>query len=134
MPHQRKGRLAVIFSTFFLLAGCAGQSSWSPTVDTYGDPRAEYITQDRVECQQLARQASGDPAEKAAVGGLAGGALGAATGAAIGAVSGSAGRGAALGGVVGGIGGSVHQASSANTGYRTAYTNCMRNRGHNVIN
>ncbi|MEA2078927.1 MAG: hypothetical protein U9P00_03560 [Pseudomonadota bacterium] len=134
MQDKQTGHLPVFLGSLFLLSGCATQGGWSPTVDTYGDSRAEYITHDKVECQQLAQQTSGNPTEKAAVGGLAGGALGAATGAAIGAITGNAGKGAAIGGVAGGIGGGVHQASSANTQYKTAYINCMGNRGHKVIN
>jgi len=133
MQHEFKGNWLAVAGITLLVSGCAAQTGWTPTVDSYGDTRTQYISQDREECDRLARQGN-DTVRKGTVGALGGGALGAATGAAIGALSGHAGRGAALGGVIGGIGGAAHQASGANSHYKTAYINCMRNRGHNVIN
>ena len=34
--------------------GCASQSGWTPTVDTYGNSRAQYLSQDLAECKALA--------------------------------------------------------------------------------
>jgi outer membrane lipoprotein SlyB len=86
------------------LAGCAAQSGWTPTVDTYGDTRAQYISGDIAECQALAQRAGGSAPEEAGKSALLGGLVGAAAGAAIGAVFGSAGTGAAVGAAAGGIG------------------------------
>ena len=63
------------------MTGCASQSNWSPTVDSYGDPNAANIGRDNVECRQLAKSAAGDAATETGKGALIGGALGAATGA-----------------------------------------------------
>jgi len=41
------------------LSGCATQTGWAPTVDPYADPHPERITQDTVECKQIAQQAAG---------------------------------------------------------------------------
>src|SRR5262249_22517586 len=86
------------------LSACVSQSHWSPTVDTFGNSRAQYVTRDQAECRELATQASGGTTTQAAQGAIAGGLLGAAAGAAIGAAAGSPGRGAAIGGAAGGIG------------------------------
>jgi len=79
------------------------QSNWTPTVDTYGNSRAQYLSGDMWECRQLSSQSSGSPAGSAARGALRGGAVGAAGGAAIGAAFGNAGRGAAVGAAAGGM-------------------------------
>ncbi len=117
-----------------LLSACASQSGWSPTVDTYNDPRAQYISQDQADCRQLAQQASGGTAQNAVTGTVVGGLLGAAAGAAIGAAAGNAGTGAAIGAAAGGIGGGTHGGFSSEQDYQSAYRTCMRNRGHNVLN
>jgi hypothetical protein len=114
-------------------AGCA-QDSWSPTVDTFGNSRAQYTSRDMEECRALARQSSGSAGTEAARGALVGGAVGAAGGAAVGAIFGNAGRGAALGAAVGGIGRGAQQASASEANFQRAFSNCMRSRGHNVIN
>ena len=117
----------------FLLLGCAQTSQWSPTVDTYGDPRAQYLSQDEAECKALAERAAGSTAQQTGEGALFGGLLGAAAGAAIGAAVGSAGTGAAIGAATGGFGGGAYKGMSSNEEYKSAYVNCMRRRGHNVI-
>src|SRR5262245_53583261 len=114
-------------------AGCA-QDSWSPTVDTFGNSRAQYTSRDMEECRALARQSSGSAGTEAARGALTGGAVGAAGGAALGAILGSAGKGAAIGAVVGGVGRGAQQAASSEAQFKRAFSNCMRSRGHNVIN
>jgi hypothetical protein len=113
-------------------------------VDQYGNPiyqqqaQPEYrgparsSSQDMVECQQIARQNAGT-ARSAVTGGLMGGALGAATGAAIGAITGNAGSGAAYGAAIGGMGGATQQGYSADQRYKQLFNNCMRSRGHNVL-
>lgn len=114
-----------------------------PVVDQYGRPVYEQqpqqyqgprrsVQQDMTECQNIARQ-SASTAQSAVTGGLMGGALGAATGAAIGAITGNAGSGAAYGAAIGGMGGATQQGYSADQRYKQIYNNCMRQRGHNVL-
>src|SRR5262245_5930448 len=129
-----KRLLAAPTGLMVLLAGCAAQQQWRPTVDTYGSSRAQYVNRDMEECRQLAFQVSGDTAQQAATGAVTGGLVGAAAGAAVGAAFGSAGRGALVGGAVGGIGRGVQQASRTESAFQQAYVNCMRQRGHRVIN
>lgn len=117
-----------------LCAGCTAQQQWRPTVDTYGSSRAQFVSRDMEECRSLAFQVSGDSTQQAARGAVTGGLVGAAAGAAIGSAFGSAGRGALVGGAAGGIGRGVQQASRAESSFQQAYANCMRQRGHNVLN
>lgn len=124
----------VLISSMVLISACASQTGWSPTVDPYGDPNAYRLNQDLNECRQLALQASGGTATQTATGAVVGGVIGAATGAAIGAISGNAGTGAAYGAAAGGIGGGVKQGFEAEGGYKRAYSNCMRHRGHYIVN
>ena len=115
------------------LSACVSQTQWTPTVDTYGNSRAQFVTRDQQECRQLAMQVSGSSTGQAARGALAGGLLGAAGGAAIGAGAGSAGRGAAIGGAAGGIGTGAVRGVQSNQAFQRAFAQCMRNRGHNVL-
>jgi outer membrane lipoprotein SlyB len=130
-------RDALILGFFLLtLSGCVSQSQWTPTVDTYGDSRAQFVTQDQQECRQLAMQVSGSSTSKAGEGALLGGLFGAAAGAAIGAAAGGgrgAGMGAAIGAATGGIGGGAYRGVQSNQAFQRAFTQCMRNRGHNVL-
>jgi outer membrane lipoprotein SlyB len=115
------------------LSGCVSQTQWTPTVDTYGSSRAQFVTRDQQECRQIAMQVSGSSAGQAAQGALVGGLLGAAGGAAIGAAAGSAGRGAAIGAGAGAIGTGAVRGVQSNQAFQRAFAQCMRNRGHNVI-
>jgi outer membrane lipoprotein SlyB len=115
------------------LSGCVNQSQWTPTVDTYGSSRAQFVTRDQQECRQLAMQVSGSTTGQTAQGAVGGGLLGAAAGAAIGAAAGSAGRGAMIGAAAGGIGGGAVRASQSNAAFQRAFNQCMRNRGHQVL-
>ncbi len=124
---------ASVISTSLLFSACASQSGWSPTVDPYGDPNAHLLNQDFTECKQLAYRASGGTARQTATGAAVGGLIGAAAGAAIGAVSGNPGRGAAYGAAIGGFGGGAKQGFEAEGGYKRAYNNCMRHRGHYIV-
>lgn len=117
-----------------LISGCYSQGGWTPTVDTYNDPNAYRISQDMAECKQLASQASGGTAKETAMGAGVGGLVGAAGGAALGAIIGNPGTGAAIGAAAGGIGGGAKQGLDAENQYKRAYANCMRNRGHRVVN
>ena len=117
-----------------LLAGCASQSQWSPTVDTYGNSRAQYLSQDMEQCRALARNASGDTTDQTVRGAGFGAMAGAAGGALIGTMVGRPGRGAVLGAAAGAAGGGVAGNTQTEQQFRRAFSNCMRERGHNVIN
>jgi len=116
------------------MTGCASQGNWSPTVDPYGDPNAANIGRDKVECRQLAKSSAGNTAAETGKGALVGGAIGAVAGVVIGAAVGSPGTGAMIGAAVGGLGGAAKQGFGAEGDYKQAFINCMRNRGHNVVN
>lgn len=124
----------VLVSGLFL-GGCASQGNWTPTVDPHGDANAGRIEADKVECKQLATEASGGTAQEAGKGAVAGGLIGAAAGAVLGAATGSnIGTSTAIGAAVGGLGGAGTQGLSAEESYKKAFINCMRNRGHSVLN
>ena len=106
---------------------------WTPTVDTYGSSRAQYVSRDLEQCRNLANQASGDSVGQGARGAVRGGLVGAAGGAALGAALGNAGRGAAVGAVAGGVTRGVSSSNQSDAAFRQAYVNCMRQRGHTVI-
>lgn len=116
-----------------MLVGCVNQNTWTPTIDPYGDPNAARITQDEVECRQLAEQASGGSLRKTAEGVGIGGAIGAAAGAALGAIVGSPGAGAAMGATIGGFGGGITEGSKSNQSFKSAFDECMTQRGHKVL-
>lgn len=118
----------------FLAVGCATQEPWRPTVDTFEGSRNQYLHRDMEECRALAREVSGHAPTEAVRGAATGGLVGAAAGAAIGAAFGSAGRGAAVGAAAGGIGTGAARAAQSEDQFRRAYINCMRQRGHTVIN
>jgi hypothetical protein len=90
--------LAGLFAAAMLAGGCTTptQQAWTPTVDTYGNSRAQYLSVDTIERSALAQRAAGSPTDQAMRGAVGGGLVGAAGGAAIGAVLGNPGRGAAL--------------------------------------
>jgi hypothetical protein len=125
---------AILLLAVAFAAGCAAQTGWTPTIDTYGDSRAQYASQDLWECQQLAKKASGGTASEVAKGGALGGLIGAAAGAAIGAAAGNPGMGAAVGAAAGGIGYGTVKGAQSDAAYKRTYENCMRNRGHRVVN
>jgi outer membrane lipoprotein SlyB len=116
-----------------VLSGCASQTNWTPTVDSYNDPNAYRIPQDMAECKQLAQQASGGTTTETLVGAGVGGLVGAAGGAVVGAFTGNPGGAAAIGAAAGGFGGGAQQGFSAEQRYKNAYSNCMSNRGHHVV-
>jgi outer membrane lipoprotein SlyB len=126
-------KVSVVLVSFAILTGCATYTGWEPVVDTYNDPNAYRLQQDMAECKMLARQA-GSVGTESAKGVAAGGLLGAAAGAAIGAAVGSPGTGAAIGAGAGGIGGGAQMGVDADYQYKRAYINCLRDRGHKVIN
>jgi hypothetical protein len=118
----------------FLFVATAAAQSWTPTVDTIGNERAQYLSRDMAECRSMAQQAGGSGGGQAAMGAVRGGAVGAAGGAAMGAVLGNAGKGAALGAIGGGVTRGVRQSNASEDEFRRAFSNCLRGRGHNVLN
>ena len=126
--------LTVVTGLAVLGAGCATQQPWTPTVDTYGSSLSQYVSRDMEECRRLAYQASGSAGAAGAQGAVTGGLIGAAAGAAIGAAFGNPGRGAIVGGVGGAVSQGAGRASQTERAYQQAYINCMRQRGHRVIN
>jgi outer membrane lipoprotein SlyB len=124
----------IILGAGLLLSACAAQSRWTPAIDTYGDKNAAHIQQDKIECDELAKDSSSDTGEDVGKGALIGGALGAAAGAAIGAAAGNAGKGAAIGAAVGGIGGGGIMGWNTSESYKEIFRSCMKNRGHTVLN
>lgn len=116
-----------------VLSGCAQISHYQPTVDVFNDNRAAYIQQDLYECHYLACQAANTGTDTL-LGSGTGVLLGAAGGAVAGAFVGNPAIGAAIGAAAGGFGGASSSGFDANSIFKRAYRNCMRNRGHNVIN
>jgi outer membrane lipoprotein SlyB len=134
-------RLLGLSAALVMLTGCAttSQTTWTPTVDTYGSSRAQYLTRDTEECRSLAMRASGSTSEQATQTAVSRGLVGAAAGAAVGAVVDrdnwrGARRGAAIGGVGGALSGGYGAAAQTDAAFQRAFNNCMRQRGHTVIN
>ncbi len=126
--------LAASLGLSVVFAGCVTQQPWTPTVDTYGSERAQFLHRDMNECRSLAFEVSGSAPAQGARGALVGGAVGAAGGAALGAALGNAGRGAAIGAAAGGIGTGVARTQQSEAEFRRAFSNCLRQRGHRVLN
>jgi outer membrane lipoprotein SlyB len=129
-----KYKTGLLFISTLLISGCYSQGGWTPTVDSYNDQNSRFINQDMGDCQELAGQASGGTAKETVIGAGVGGLIGGAAGAAIGAFTGNPGTGAAMGAAAGGFGGAAKQGFSAEESYKRAYSDCMRNRGHRVLN
>jgi outer membrane lipoprotein SlyB len=137
IPKRRramKRSLAAFTAVLWFVGGCSTTGNWRPTVDTFGSSNAQFVSRDTEECRQLALQASGNAPAQGAQGMLLGGLVGAAGGAALGAALGNPGRGAAIGAAAGGIGGGVRNASNAEQTFQRAFSSCMAQRGHRVIN
>lgn len=130
---MKKLTISTVIVGSILLTACAQVSGWKPTVDPYNDRNAHLIPQDQAQCEQLASQAAGT-AKETAMGAGAGALMGAAGGAVTGAFLGNPGAGAAIGAAAGGLGGGAYKGLSADDAYKRAFTNCMRQRGHNVVN
>ncbi|MCF7984846.1 MAG: hypothetical protein K9L70_10620 [Thiohalocapsa sp.] len=133
-------RLIPLSLTLAIVSGCASttQTQWTPTVDTYGNSRAQFLTRDTEECRALALQASGPTTEQATQSAITRGLVGAATGAAVGAVLNQnnwrgARRGAAVGVATGALSGAYGTAAQTDAAFRRAFNSCMRQRGHTVI-
>lgn len=125
----------LILSTL-LLGACAQTRGYTPTVDskTSTPTAAANITADTQECETLAKQASGNTAAETAIGAGVGGAIGAGTGAIVGAVAGSSmGTAAMIGAAAGGIAGAAKQGYESDSKYKKSFQDCMKLRGHNVV-
>lgn len=134
-------RISVFLTALGILTGCAttSQTQWTPTVDTYGSSRAQFLTRDTEECRALAMRVSGSTSEQAAQAAVSRGLVGAASGAAVGAVLNrdswrGARRGAAVGATAGALSGGFGTAAQTDAAFQRAFNNCMRQRGHRVIN
>jgi len=115
-----------------ILGGCASQSDWQPTIDTYGNSRSQYLTRDLDECRAIAQSAIGTATEDTTLAATVGGVAGAVGGMVLGGMLGRPGRGLALGAASGAIaGGGIANAQSQEQ-FETVYSDCMRERGHNV--
>jgi hypothetical protein len=125
-------RLAFLLLVALIFSGCASRGGYRPTVDPYGDPRADRIGQDMYECESLAHQAS-RVGEESVKGAVVGGGIGMVGGLLLGAVTGRPVKGAMIGATAGGLTGGVSQGMNADQRFVHAYRNCMVNRGHNVI-
>jgi outer membrane lipoprotein SlyB len=126
--------LAAGAGVVLLATGCVTQQPWTPTVDTFNNSNSQFVSRDLEECRRLAHNVSGDASREALTGAVTGGLVGAGAGAAIGAAFGSAGRGAAVGAAAGGIGNAARRGTQSENAFRQAYVNCMRQRGHTIIN
>lgn len=124
---------SIVIVGSILLTACAQVSGYKPTIDPYNDRNAQMIPQDQAQCERLASDAAGTGKETA-MGAGAGALMGAAGGAITGAFLGNPGAGAAIGAAAGGFGGGAYKGMSADDAYKRAFNNCMRNRGHNVVN
>lgn len=131
---MKKLTFSLVFIGSVLTTGCYSYGGWSPTVDPYNDPNAYRINQDIAECKQLASQASGGTVKETAIGAGVGGLVGAAGGAVVGAFTGNPAAGAAIGAAAGGFGGAAKQGFSSEDTFKRSYSNCMRGRGHRVVN
>ncbi len=130
---MKKLTTSIVIATSILLTACAQVSGWSPTIDPYNDRNAQMIPQDQAQCEKLASNAA-STGKETAMGAGAGALVGAAGGAITGAFLGNPGAGAAIGAAAGGFGGGAYKGMSSDDAYKRAFTNCMRNRGHNVVN
>jgi outer membrane lipoprotein SlyB len=131
---MKNEKILVLLISGLMLSGCAAHSGWTPAIDTYGDKNSANIQQDKIECDELAKDSSSDTGEEVGKGALIGGALGAAAGATIGAAVGNAGKGAAIGAAVGGLGGGGMMGLNTSDSYKEVFRSCMKNRGHTVLN
>jgi outer membrane lipoprotein SlyB len=117
--------------TLLFLSGCASITNYKPIVDTYDDPRASFLVQDTQECEQIAKQVSveKDVLSYGATGALVGGA----GGAAYGALFGNPAIGAAAGAIGSSIASATYGGFQADERYKRVYRNCLRGRGHKVL-
>lgn len=129
---MKRDNLTAMLVLSALATGCASMSGWHPVVDPRMDQHPETVQRDMVECKALAEQAS-DITKEVAMGAGVGAVTGAAGGAAVGAIAGSAATGAAAGSLLA-VPAGLWEGYQANENFKRAFKNCMRQRGHSVIN
>lgn len=118
---------------FFGFAACVSQDSWTPVVDTANDPNDDRLASDEKACRQLAKKGA-HTAKQTGEGAVEGGAVGTLAGAAVGAILGVPGEGAAIGATMGGTSGGTKMARDSNADFKRIFSNCLRERGHPVLN
>ena len=123
----------LIIAIVALLSGCSSISGYTPVVDTYGDRNAANLQYDMAQCEAIAKQTSSVGSNSLQQGGV-GALIGGAGGAALGAIVGNPALGAAAGATVGGIGGAAKGGFESDAQYKRVFNNCLRNRGHAVLN
>jgi uncharacterized protein YcfJ len=125
--------LAPLACALVLVAGCVNQNTWTPAIDPYNDPNAAKLGVDEAQCRQIAQNAAGGSLQQTGKGAAIGGLLGAAAGAALGAALGAPGEGAAIGAAAGGFSGGGYASSQSTQSFEQVFKNCMRERGHTVL-
>lgn len=121
---------AILVFSMLVLSSCAG---YNPVVDPQSVSNDAKYDRDVAECRELAR-GNTDTGTSVAKHGLIGGAIGTGTGALLGVIAGNTVRGLATGAVIGGVVGGVKGGYKSDLQYETIFRNCMRGRGHNVLN
>jgi hypothetical protein len=129
---MQKYPLPILLTLSALLGGCASMSGWHPVIDPRMDQHPDTTQRDMMECKNLAEQAS-DVTKEVGMGVGVGAVTGAAGGAAAGAIAGSAATGAAAGALLA-IPAGLWEGYQANEDFKRAFKNCMRQRGHTVVN
>ena len=129
---MKRSKLSTLLVFSVLATGCASMSGWRPILDPRMDQHPETAQRDMVECKTLADQAS-DVTKEVALGAGVGAVTGAAGGAAVGAVAGSAATGAAAGAILA-VPAGLWEGYQANEDFKRAFKNCMRQRGHAIVN
>lgn len=125
-------KITTLLASVLLLSGCASVSGYSPVVDPYSDRNAYNLSRDYAECEAIAKQSSSVGKDLLIQGGT-GALIGGATGAAMGAIFGNPAVGAAAGGALGGLGGASKGGFEADERYKRVFRNCLRSRGHSVL-
>ncbi len=137
---KRRATIAAIAIAALVLTGCAGRPvnpnavniGNGMVVDGTGKDRG-LIMSDANECQGIAQATN--PEEKIATGAVMGAIAGALIGAVIYRGSGLSGNsGAGYGAALGAISGTGGGAADAAVNFKVVLRNCMRERGHRVLN
>lgn len=131
-------KTACALAAALMLSGCAGPSYdntpyWASGVvidtDSYSQDDLNRYNRDLIQCQRIAERAHG--AGSGAAGGAVAGAL---FGAALGLLIGDAGEFALQGAGIGAASGAASGAGAGAANRVSVYRNCLRGRGHSVLN
>jgi hypothetical protein len=128
-----KNNLPALLVLSVIASGCASVSGWRPIVDPRMDQHPETVQRDTVECRVLADQAS-DVTKEVALGAGVGAVTGTAGGAAVGALAGGAAATGAAAGAILAVPAGLWEGYQANEDFKRAFKNCMRQRGHTIVN